>query len=113
MFQVHHAVYPAISPTAGLAGSAKHLTGAVLITGSGRGIGRCAALTFAQAGASRIVITARSGEELDEVEKVIKADASSQGVEVVKVVADILKEEDVQRLFEAAGDVEGSFRLGQ
>ncbi|KAL8278931.1 hypothetical protein RQP46_008600 [Phenoliferia psychrophenolica] len=101
---VHAAPYPAISPTEGLAGSAKGLN--VLITGSGRGIGAAAALTFAQAGARQVVITARSASELDEVESKIQSDPHCGDVKVVKVVADILNEQDVERLFEAAGDVD-------
>ncbi|KAK4706132.1 hypothetical protein P7C70_g77, partial [Phenoliferia sp. Uapishka_3] len=104
--QSHSTVYPAISPLGALAGSAKHFTGSVLITGSGRGIGRLAALNFARAGVAKVVITSRSGDELDEVEKLIKSDPQFQDVKVVKFVGDILKEDDVERLFDAAGDVE-------
>ncbi|KAK4705802.1 hypothetical protein P7C70_g391, partial [Phenoliferia sp. Uapishka_3] len=102
----HSSVYPAISPLEALAGSAAHFTGSVLITGSGRGIGRLAALNFARAGAPKIVITARSSDELDEVEKLIKNDPKCGKTEVVKVVADVLHEEAVAKLFKAAGDVE-------
>ncbi|KAK4703468.1 hypothetical protein P7C70_g2747, partial [Phenoliferia sp. Uapishka_3] len=97
-------VYPAVSPSHALADSAKNLTGAVVITGSGRGIGRATAHAFALAGAPKIVLTARSGHELDEVEAFIKKDVVN--VKVIKVVADVSREEDVRRIFEAAGDVE-------
>ncbi|KAK4700773.1 hypothetical protein P7C70_g5473, partial [Phenoliferia sp. Uapishka_3] len=97
-------VYPAVSPSHGLAGAAKNLTGAVIITGSGRGIGRATAYAFALAGAPKIVLTARSSDELDEVEVLIKKDVDN--IEVVKVVADVTREEDVHRVFEKAGEVE-------
>src|SRR5262245_21525326 len=43
-----------------------------LITGGGRGIGRAIALAFAAAGA-RVVVTARTAEELDEVVRTIRS----------------------------------------
>jgi NAD(P)-dependent dehydrogenase (short-subunit alcohol dehydrogenase family) len=102
--KVHQDIYPAISPSEALAGSAKGAT--VVITGAGRGIGRAQALVFAQAGAKRVVIAARSSHELDEVEGEIK---KIGGVtEVVKVITDVTDEGSVKNLFEKAGDVNGS-----
>ncbi|KAL8284148.1 hypothetical protein RQP46_004897 [Phenoliferia psychrophenolica] len=105
---VHSAVYDAISPASGLAGAAKAFKGCVLITGAGRGIGAAAAQTFALAGARKVVITARSAKELDEVEEKMAKAALADGrqLEVLKVVADVLNEQDVERLFKIAGDVE-------
>ncbi|GAA5973574.1 hypothetical protein JCM11641_007128 [Rhodosporidiobolus odoratus] len=76
----------------------------VLVTGSGRGIGRSEAIAFAQAGASKIVLTSRSTGELEEVKKTI--DALGKGTEVVIVQADATDETSVDDLFEKAGEVD-------
>lgn len=52
----YHDVYPYIS-TGTLANSAKHRS--ILIVGGGSGIGKAAAISFAQAGADNIVLTGR------------------------------------------------------
>jgi NAD(P)-dependent dehydrogenase (short-subunit alcohol dehydrogenase family) len=101
--KIHRDIYPAISPSDALPGSAKGLT--VVITGAGRGIGRAQAMVFAQAAARRVVIAARSAHELDEVERVIKKVGGT--TEVVKVVTDVTDEASVKSLFEKAGDVNG------
>lgn len=46
---------------------------------------------------------------MDEVEEIIKADPLCGSTEVLKVVADVSNENDVRRLFDAAGDVEGKY----
>jgi NAD(P)-dependent dehydrogenase (short-subunit alcohol dehydrogenase family) len=101
---LRHDVYPAISPTHALKGSADGLC--VVITGAGRGIGRAQALAFAQAGAARVVIGARSAHELDEVEQAIHAIGGK--TEVVKAVMDVTDEASVARAFAHAGDVNGA-----
>jgi NAD(P)-dependent dehydrogenase (short-subunit alcohol dehydrogenase family) len=103
---VHHDVYQAISPTGALAGAAEGLT--VVITGAGRGIGRAHALAFAQAGAQRIVIGARSMHELDEVAEAIAA--LSGQTEVLKVELNVTNEESVDALFKQVPDVNGALR---
>jgi threonine dehydrogenase-like Zn-dependent dehydrogenase len=103
--KVHHDIYSTISPSGALAGSAKGIT--VVITGAGRGIGRAQAIVFAQAGAKRVVIAARSSHELDEVEGEIKKVA--RATEVVKVITDVADEGSVKNLFEKAGDVNGPY----
>jgi NAD(P)-dependent dehydrogenase (short-subunit alcohol dehydrogenase family) len=105
----HHDIYSAISPApdGALAGSAKGMT--VLVTGSGRGIGRAEAIVFAQAGAKRVVIAARSMHELDEVESAIKAVAPH--TEVIKATTDVTDEKSVAALFDKAGDVQGMLHL--
>jgi NAD(P)-dependent dehydrogenase (short-subunit alcohol dehydrogenase family) len=102
--KTHHDIYPAISPSGTLAGSAKGTT--VVITGAGRGIGRAQAIAFAQAGARRVIIAARSAHELDEVEEEIKK--GGEATEVVKVVTDVTDADSVKNLFEKAGNVNGS-----
>jgi hypothetical protein len=99
-----HDTYPTISPTHALANSAVGLC--VAITGAGRGIGRAQALAFAQAGAARVLIGARSAHELDEVEQAIHA--LGQMTEVVKAVMDVTDEASVARAFAHAGDVNGT-----
>lgn len=109
---VRHDMYDAISPAHALAHAAKGL--AVLITGSGRGVGRAEALAFAQAAAKKVVLTSRSRDELDEVKKEIQEatrdgrSASEEGeCEVIVHVADLCDPASVDALFEAAGELDG------
>jgi threonine dehydrogenase-like Zn-dependent dehydrogenase len=104
-----HDTYPTISPTHALADSAVGLC--VAITGAGRGIGRAQALAFAQAGAARVVIGARSAHELDEVEQAIHA--LGRKMQVVKAVLDVTDEASVARAFAHAGDVNGTETCGR
>ncbi len=67
----------------------------VLITGGSRGIGKAAALTFADAGAD-IVISSRKAEALAEVAKEIEA----KGAKCLYVPAHLKKLEDVENLVE-------------
>ena len=64
-----------------------------LITGGGRGIGRAIAIGYAAEGA-KVVITARSQDQLDEVTDVI----SAQGGDVLAVQADIRNRAEVENL---------------
>ena len=108
---VRHDLYDAISPAHALAHAAQGL--AVLITGSGRGVGRAEALAFAQAGAKKIVLTSRSRDELDEVKKEIEeatrdCRTPDEGeCEVLVHVADLCDPASVDALFEAAGELDG------
>jgi NAD(P)-dependent dehydrogenase (short-subunit alcohol dehydrogenase family) len=101
---VHHDVYDAISPTGALAGSAEGLV--VVITGAGRGIGRAHALAFAQAGARRVVIGARSTHELDEVTDAIAG--LGLRTEVINATLDVTDEASVDALFAQVPDVNGA-----
>ena len=65
----------------------------VIITGGGRGIGRAIAIAYAAEGA-RIVIAARSTEQLNEVAKEI----TEQGGEVRTVPTDLRNQTDVENL---------------
>jgi NAD(P)-dependent dehydrogenase (short-subunit alcohol dehydrogenase family) len=100
---VHHDVYPAISPSEALAGTASGLN--VFITGGGRGIGRSQALTFAKAGAVKITLVSRSASELAEVAKEVKA--TNTATEVATAVADVTSEESIRAAFDNAGAVNG------
>lgn len=102
---VRHDVYREIDPRQGLADAAKGLS--VLVTGSGRGVGRSEALAFAQAGASKVVLTSRSKQQLQEVRQAIGS--LGKGVEVVMVECDLTDPTSVDKLFEEAGDVDGAY----
>jgi len=69
----------------------------VLITGASKGIGRATALAYGSAGASAIVLAARS--DLDQVEKDVLAAAQKAGKKaprVLKLKLDVTKREDVE-----------------
>ncbi|MDP3791313.1 MAG: glucose 1-dehydrogenase [Candidatus Omnitrophota bacterium] len=66
----------------------------VLITGSGRGIGRATAIAFAQEGASVVVNYVKEAKSADAVVEQIR----SLGRDVVAIQADVSNEADVQRL---------------
>jgi FlaA1/EpsC-like NDP-sugar epimerase len=101
---LRHDVYTEISPVGDLAGSAVGLV--VVVTGAGRGVGRAQAITFAQAGAKRVVIAARSTHELREVEEEIKRLGGT--TEVTKVHVDVTDPASVERLFAQVPDVNGA-----
>lgn len=68
-----------------------------LVTGGGRGIGRAVAIGLAECGA-RVVVTSRTGEELDKVVDEIK----QNGGQALAQVTDITKNEQIDALVEAA-----------
>lgn len=68
-----------------------------VVTGASRGIGEATALTLGQAGAS-VVVTARAGDELAQlVERLERS-----GVAALAAPADLARDEDVERLKQAA-----------
>ncbi len=71
----------------------------VLVTGASQGLGRALALTCAQEGAN-LVISSRSADSLEPVAE----EASTSGVEVLTVPADVSHGEDVQELVGAAAE---------
>ncbi|MDQ4001790.1 MAG: SDR family NAD(P)-dependent oxidoreductase [Actinomycetota bacterium] len=71
----------------------------VLVTGASQGLGRALALTCAQEGAN-LVISSRSADSLEPVAE----EASTSGVEVLTVPADVSRGEDVQELVGAAAE---------
>jgi len=99
----HKDVYPSISVDGKLAGSAKGLS--VLVTGGGRGVGQSIALNFAKAGASKIVITGRAEGALLDTKK--RIEASHGGVKVIALAGDITDQKFNEKLFEAAGELDG------
>lgn len=74
--------------------TAGELTGKVaIVTGAGRGIGRCIALTLAQNGAS-VVLAARTRKQLRDVEREVRA----LGAAALAVKTDVSREKDVMAL---------------
>lgn len=88
-------IYPAISPKAER-NSAKGKN--VLITGATRGVGKGIAKTWAEAGASGIVITGRAQDLLHEVEKEIKQ--ISPDTRVVALVGSAVSDSDTRNIWE-------------
>jgi 7-alpha-hydroxysteroid dehydrogenase len=66
-----------------------------LVTGGGAGIGRAIAVAFAQAGAD-VAVAARTQADLDETVRLVEA-AGRKGI---AIVADVMKEEDLERIVE-------------
>lgn len=69
----------------------------MVITGASSGIGLCTA-RMAAANGARVVLAARNGEALADIERQI----DSGGGQAIHVVADVGKREDVQRIADAA-----------
>jgi NAD(P)-dependent dehydrogenase (short-subunit alcohol dehydrogenase family) len=67
----------------------------VLITGASRGLGRQLALDFAREGAAGLALVARSADALDETAAEVRA--IDPKVRIVRVVADLTREADVER----------------
>jgi 3-oxoacyl-[acyl-carrier protein] reductase len=68
-----------------------------LVTGAGRGIGKAVALSLAQSGC-RVILAARSREQLEEVHREIH----DRGGEALVVTADLTRDEDIQQLVETS-----------
>ena len=93
-----HDVYPFIDPQVGMKNAAAGKT--VLVTGSGSGIGRAIAESFAVAGASEMILVARRKEPLEETGKIITVSAPSCKVSVFSGV-DIADFDSVNKMFDA------------
>jgi 3-oxoacyl-[acyl-carrier protein] reductase len=71
----------------------KVVNSVALVTGAGRGIGRAVSIALAEAGC-RVVLAARTGEQLDAVRTEIK----TRSGEALSVPADLTRDEDIERL---------------
>jgi NAD(P)-dependent dehydrogenase (short-subunit alcohol dehydrogenase family) len=94
---LHGDIYPAIN--ASINPSLSQPGKVVLITGAGRGIGRSIALQYAHASVAGLILCARTLHQLDEVEALIKS--TNYNIRVLKLVADVTREEDVNMCVEA------------
>lgn len=74
----------------------------VLITGAGRGLGRSAALAFADAGA-QVLLVSRTQSEVEEV----AAEARTYGVEATALTADLTSVREIERVVDEATAVTG------
>jgi short-subunit dehydrogenase len=79
---------------------------AAVITGASKGIGKAIALSLAREGAN-IVLSARSADDLRNVEKEVAA----HGVRVISVPTDVRKGSDVNRLAEKAEKEFGAIQI--
>jgi NAD(P)-dependent dehydrogenase (short-subunit alcohol dehydrogenase family) len=71
----------------------------VLITGASRGIGAGTALAFAKAGATGLIITARTIAALDETKKAcLAASPLNNGLQITTIAAEAGSEEDTRRI---------------
>lgn len=77
-----------------------------IVTGAGRGIGTALALALAREGMA-VVVTSRSGDQLDDVVARIEAN----GGRAIAVVADVADAADVQRVVARAGEDLGPIDL--
>lgn len=94
---LHSDIYPAIN--ASINPSLSQPGKVVLITGAGRGIGRSIALQYARASVAGLILCARTADQLDEVESMIRS--TNANIRVLKLVVDVTKEEDVKMCAEA------------
>ncbi|KAH7397413.1 hypothetical protein BKA66DRAFT_454314 [Pyrenochaeta sp. MPI-SDFR-AT-0127] len=90
----HNRPYPSISPHRSELSAAGKV---VLITGSGSGIGQATAITFAQAGASVIIVSGRRLGPLEETKR--KINALGQATQVIVCQLDICDERNVTEVF--------------
>jgi 3-oxoacyl-[acyl-carrier protein] reductase len=72
----------------------------VLVTAASRGLGAVSARRFAEEGA-RVAITARNGEKLSALAQAIAKDT---GAEVLPIVGDVTKPDDVERMAQSTVD---------
>ncbi|KIM94216.1 hypothetical protein OIDMADRAFT_45944 [Oidiodendron maius Zn] len=99
---LRHDIYSSIDPTkSNLSQPFK----VVLITGSGRGIGRSIALRYADSGVGCIILCSKTTSELDEVEEAVKA--RNINVKIRKLTLDITDDTQVMLAADLVKEEEG------
>jgi 3-oxoacyl-[acyl-carrier protein] reductase len=74
-----------------------------IVTGAGRGIGRAVATNLAEGGC-RVILTARTSAQLEQVQKEI----STSGGETITIAADLTRDDDIQRLVQESREPWGA-----
>ncbi|MCJ1471741.1 hypothetical protein MMC13_000381 [Lambiella insularis] len=97
---LHHDTYPYISPVSVPSLANKH----IFITGASKGVGRALALSYARAGASSLVLTARSS--LDSLATSIASVAKEAGHPVPKVFSYAMDVENRSAIERVAKSIE-------
>ena len=92
-----HDVYPAIDTQGALKDSLKGKK--VVISGASQGIGRALSIAFAQAGAAKLALGARSQESLKETARLVKEAAPA--VDVYTYYLDVTKPEKVETFWQS------------
>lgn len=80
----------------------------IVITGASSGIGLATARMAAKRGA-KVVVAARSGDSLEQLERELNAVGNPGSQKAVHVTADVTKPEDVQRIAQTAMQTFGGF----
>ncbi len=81
--------------------SGRHENKVVVITGAGRGIGRCIANKFSQEGAKLVV------SSIEDSVHEVAAEINSNGGDAISIIADVTKKDQVINIFQKAEDKYG------
>ena len=104
---VHHTVPENLKPALSLLKSPF----VVCITGASRNIGAATAKAFAEAGATGLILTARTGSALQKTREVCQAAAKSPSLKISTVAADAGSANSAQRIARAINEEHGRLDL--